>query len=415
MNGWYVKVIGGAILGVFIAAIFTSPSISFSNEVGSSAHLAGAASSIPRSEAEAFRTPAGDLSYREILAFQRGKDLFEAPIDAWSPSSSTIVIEDHNGTSCLSCHPNGGRNAIEQNGRHKYLGLPVSILSRDDDLLGFSIPKQIQVGNRIPAQEISINWTEGTINIRDRTFDVVFPTVEVNGIVNPDLILKIPPNLNGLALIEAIEGGDIETWYHQTGIGALPVDRRSSAFKTNKFGFRATSSSVETFVEGAIQFELGVNDLQSIDPRQIEAVSYYSREIGVPVRESIDDVARSGEDLFSDIGCVACHRPSYGITRRVGSREYPMVIWPFSDFLLHDLGYGSRGFIGPSHVKTTPLWSIGRIEETLGFGAYLYDGRARNITEAIVWHGGDAAFARRSFFDLGDQERQEVIAFLESL
>jgi len=41
--------------------------------------------------------------------------------------------------------------------------------------------------------------------------------------------------------------------------------------------------------------------------------------------------------------------------------------------------------------------------------------RARNLEEAILWHGGEALAARDAFAILAKSERQALIAFLESL
>jgi CxxC motif-containing protein (DUF1111 family) len=46
---------------------------------------------------------------------------------------------------------------------------------------------------------------------------------------------------------------------------------------------------------------------------------------------------------------------------------------------------------------------------------FLHDGRARNLTEAILWHGGEAKQSKEKFAALAKQEREAVIAFLKSL
>jgi CxxC motif-containing protein (DUF1111 family) len=50
-----------------------------------------------------------------------------------------------------------------------------------------------------------------------------------------------------------------------------------------------------------------------------------------------------------------------------------------------------------------------------GHTFFLHDGRARNLTEAILWHGGEAAKARDRFAALEKAGRQALITFLESL
>jgi CxxC motif-containing protein (DUF1111 family) len=65
--------------------------------------------------------------------------------------------------------------------------------------------------------------------------------------------------------------------------------------------------------------------------------------------------------------------------------------------------------------RTPPLWGIGLTERVNGHTFFLHDGRARNLTEAILWHGGEATKARDGFAALPANDRGALIAFLESL
>ncbi len=65
--------------------------------------------------------------------------------------------------------------------------------------------------------------------------------------------------------------------------------------------------------------------------------------------------------------------------------------------------------------RTSPLWGIGLTRTVSGHSFFLHDGRARNLTEAILWHGGEAERARNAFATLGPQDRAALITFLESL
>ena len=65
--------------------------------------------------------------------------------------------------------------------------------------------------------------------------------------------------------------------------------------------------------------------------------------------------------------------------------------------------------------RTQPLWGIGLTERVNGHTFFLHDGRARNLTEAILWHGGEAQAARDTFAGLAADDRKALIAFLESL
>ncbi len=65
--------------------------------------------------------------------------------------------------------------------------------------------------------------------------------------------------------------------------------------------------------------------------------------------------------------------------------------------------------------RTPPLWGIGLVERINGHSFFLHDGRARNLMEAVLWHGGEARLARQHFERLSSDERWHVVRFLESL
>jgi len=65
--------------------------------------------------------------------------------------------------------------------------------------------------------------------------------------------------------------------------------------------------------------------------------------------------------------------------------------------------------------RTAPLWGIGLTEAVGGFTRFLHDGRARSLEEAILWHGGEAEAVKQSFIRLDQQQRADLIAFLNSL
>jgi CxxC motif-containing protein (DUF1111 family) len=88
--------------------------------------------------------------------------------------------------------------------------------------------------------------------------------------------------------------------------------------------------------------------------------------------------------------------------------------------LLHDLGpelsderpsFQAQG----SEWRTPPLWGIGLVQKVNGHTRFLHDGRARDLTEAVLWHGGEATGARQAFTKLPRSERKALLAFLGSL
>ncbi len=76
------------------------------------------------------------------------------------------------------------------------------------------------------------------------------------------------------------------------------------------------------------------------------------------------------------------------------------LIWPYTDLLLHDMGEGladnrPEGDATGREWRTPPLWGIGLTETVSGHTNLLHDGRARNLLEAILWHGGEAERAKQ--------------------
>lgn len=129
----------------------------------------------------------------------------------------------------------------------------------------------------------------------------------------------------------------------------------------------------------------------------------------------------AGKSLFYESGCIACHTPKHAT-----QVDWPdanlkgQLIWPYSGLLLHDMGEGladnrPEGVADGQEWRTAPLWGIGLTETVNGHTFFLHDGRARNLTEAILWHGGEAEAAKQNFLHMNAEERTALLAFLNSL
>jgi CxxC motif-containing protein (DUF1111 family) len=159
-----------------------------------------------------------------------------------------------------------------------------------------------------------------------------------------------------------------------------------------------------------------------INAKLLDLVAFYARNLAVPPRRDPDapDVL-AGKRLFHEIGCASCHAPSF--TTGDASPDAHLrrqKIWPYSDFLLHDMGDGladgrPEARANGSEWRTAPLWGIGLTEIVNGHAFFLHDGRARNLTEAILWHGGEAQRARDGFAQLAPADRARLLAFVNSL
>ena len=154
----------------------------------------------------------------------------------------------------------------------------------------------------------------------------------------------------------------------------------------------------------------------------LDLVTFYAQTLGVPARRDVDDPAvLRGKAAFYGAGCASCHVPKFVTSRAAENPAHRFqLIWPYSDFLLHDMGAGladnrPEGLADGREWRTPPLWGIGLTETVSGHTFFLHDGRARDLVEAILWHGGEAQATRDAFAQMSQATRDDVVAFLESL
>lgn len=176
-------------------------------------------------------------------------------------------------------------------------------------------------------------------------------------------------------------------------------------------------------------------EMLDVSTEDMEAVDMYLQGLGVPARRDVNDPdVIAGEKLFYKAGCHLCHvvtlhTNSRGTTLLAGT-TLPWLggrqeIHPYSDFLLHDMGSEIMGvglndnmvsgLARGNEWRTTPLWGIGLQNLVNGHTYFLHDGRARNFTEAIMWHGGEGYASRQKFANFTRLQRAQLIRFLWSL
>ncbi len=302
-----------------------------------------------------------------------------------------------------------------------------------------------------------------TVSLRRPAYgvsDLAYGPMDAGTTLSP----RIAPPMIGLGLIEAIPDADILANADPddkkgTGIRGRPAivrDHRTGEIALGRFGWKAQNATVRDQVADAFSADIGIStpdrpnahgdctdrearclvmptgvqkrlgDTEAPDP-VLPLVTFYSENLAVPARRNAGapDVLH-GKDMFYRSGCTACHTPKFvtrdGIRDKDGkdSPQAFQLIWPYSDFLLHDMGEGLSdgqqvGVASGRDWRTPPLWGIGLTQTVSGQQAYLHDGRARTLTEAILWHGGEAEKARNAFADLSKDDRQALINFLESL
>ena len=151
-------------------------------------------------------------------------------------------------------------------------------------------------------------------------------------------------------------------------------------------------------------------------------VEFYSQHLAVPIRRNANDSqVKRGQTLFAKAGCDSCHKP---IAKTAPRPDFPALsnqtIHPYTDLLLHDMGPGLADH-RPEYLasgqewRTAPLWGIGYTQEVNGHSYFLHDGRARNLMEAVLWHGGEAQMAQQQVLKFNKKQRDALMAFLNSL
>ena len=157
----------------------------------------------------------------------------------------------------------------------------------------------------------------------------------------------------------------------------------------------------------------------------------WHRGLAVPAARNLsDETVQRGRSLFREIGCATCHRPSWetgddhftdpnGFFADGDSRlpRYPhQKIWPYTDMVQHRLYM--KNDIRTGWCRTTPLWGRGLSPICSGHSDRLHDCRARNVIEAIMWHGSAQSDARTSvekFRQLSKSDREAMVKFINAI
>lgn len=162
---------------------------------------------------------------------------------------------------------------------------------------------------------------------------------------------------------------------------------------------------------------------------QFWALMVWHRGLAIPRARNLNDPqVQRGKELFNQIGCVACHRPTWKTgsdnywapSMLLGKQlpQYPnQTIHPYTDMMQHKL-YMKNDIHG-SWCRTTPLWGRGLALINTGSEDRLHDCRARNEIEAIMWHmyskKSHAYNAAHKFYELPKADRDAVVKFLRSI
>jgi len=371
-----------------------------------------------------------------------------------------------NAPACAGCHVNDGHGAPPDAEHPTRAGLlfRLSIPGRDEH--GGPVPDPVYggqlndraVGSVPPEARMGISYRTKSGKYADGTpYELQAPTYSILdpafGAPSRSIMIspRLAPPVIGMGLLEAIPEAQIVAAADPNdadgdGVSGRPNRVWNTATKRmelGRFGWKANVATVEAQTAGAFVGDIGVTShvqpyencppaqtacirapnggTPEIDRRRLDSVVFYSRVLAVPKRRPAAKAKdRAGAELFSSLGCAACHAPEH----RTGRSDVPALadrtIHPYTDLLLHDMGRGladGRPDFRASGLewRTAPLWGLGLLDEVNGYIRLLHDGRARSIEEAILWHGGEAKAARDGFTKLGKTERDDLVAFLRSL
>lgn len=368
----------------------------------------------------------------------------------------------YNNVSCVSCHVNDGRGKPPVNGE------PLSSM-----LFRLSLPGTNPHGGPNPVPGFGGQLQPRAIAGKQGEADVIITYTTINGTYAdgtpyalrqpvyslsnayaslPSGVMlspRVAPPVFGLGLLEAIDEKDILQYADPSDEDGDGISGKanhvwevmSQSFKLGRFGWKAGQPSLIQQSAGAYNEDMGVtnfifpvensfdqpqydqlNDDHELSDSLLHAVAFYMQTLGVPARRDADlPEVQAGKRLFNQIQCASCHIARHVTSSNMAfSQRSNQTIFPYTDMLLHDMGAGladnrPEALADGYEWRTPALWGIGLTRKINGHDYFLHDGRARNITEAILWHGGEAEASKEKFRNLSATERQLVLKFIESL
>lgn len=349
--------------------------------------------------------------------------------------------------SCVACHVNNGRSLPAGPGQAMSQSL-VKVGSDSSGSPHSGLGAVLQSKSTGGAGEGNASISSYTIvngNYGDGTpFSLRTPVYAFSGTTPSHYSVRVAPALVGMGLLEAISESSITALADPgdsdmdgiSGRTQIVTDPETGQPRLGRFGYKGASPKISHQVAIALNTDLGVTtsifpilDGQTsavaveVSDSEIDLMTRYVALLGVQARRDLNDAqAQLGESLFVSVGCADCHTRQF-----TTSPHHPMAelrsqtIQPFSDLLLHDMGPEladnmGEGIATGSEWRTAPLWNIGHAAGVNETGeAYLHDGRARTLAEAILWHGGEGQASKEAFRALSASERAAIIKFLKSL
>lgn len=428
----------------------------------------GGAATVDDRTRKAFSRPAANLENASRAEFFIGNAFFNSP---WIVAPASAGARDglgplFNARSCDACHNNDGRGRPPEPGQP-----PISLV------LQLSVPGAAPHGEPLPEPSYGSNLNpfaidglsaEGTVRIEHDEIAGTFADGEPYTLQRPRYIFeqlaygdlapdvqvspRVAPSVFGAGFLEFVPEAQILEWEDPDDHDGDGISGRanrvwslsSQSVVLGRYGWKANQPDLAHQTAAAFNTEIGMTTAlrpaENCMPSQSTCnaapgggspeisdeifahIVHYQRTLGVPSRRNLDrPEVRTGARLFLESGCAACHRPSLSTAAVPEIPELAnQTFHPFTDLLLHDMGPELADqrpdfMASGSEWRTPPLWGLG-LQRTVNDHTFLlHDGRARNVTEAILWHGGEGEKAREAFRHLSRVDREALLAFLDSL
>lgn len=424
----------------------------------------------------AFSLPARNLSILRRDNFFIGNAFFKQP---WIAAPASTKARDglgplFNTNTCQSCHVKDGRGRPPLNDDENFLSalmrlsIPATTEAHQAQLIQNGVIPEPTYGDQLQPGAVpgikgegrpAISYENITGQFADgSSYTLIKPTPRIDalnyGKLHPDTLLsvRVAPSMIGLGLLDAITEADIlanadPDDADNDGISGRPNrvwDVQLKQTVLGRFGWKANQPNINQQSAAAFHSDLGINsDLipgqnctrvqtdchkaidggtPEIPTKILDTVVFYASTLAVPARRNTKnpEVTR-GEALFAQANCSSCHQPEFTTGTHPSIPELSnQTINPYSDLLLHDMGEGLSDnrpdFLATGREwRTPPLWGIGLTETVNAHTRFLHDGRARNLNEAILWHGGEAEASKQQYIDMPKADRDALVAFLNSL
>ncbi|MDC5821563.1 c-type cytochrome [Vibrio europaeus] len=436
----------------------------------------GGGTSVKKEGANAFSLPAGNLPMSKRLDFSVGNSFFRNP---WVQAPASTDARDglgplFNTNGCQNCHIKDGRGHPPEEGDiHAVsmlvrLSIPAMTPEQKKAFIKDGVIPEPTYGGQLQDFALQDQTPEGTIEITYNDVPVTFADGTVVTLRKPDLSItdlgygeihpdtqmsaRVAPPMIGLGLLESIPDETLKAWADEQdkngdGIsGKVNVvwDVRANDFAIGRFGWKAGQPNLMQQNAAAFNGDVGLtsnlfpnenctskqticDDLPNggspeVSDNLLDFVEFYSQHLAVPIRRNVDKPeVKLGQELFAKVGCDSCHKTNVKTGNREGLPALSnQTIHPYTDMLLHDMGPGLADnrpeyLANGQEWRTQPLWGIGYTKEVNDHTYFLHDGRARNLMEAVLWHGGEAEIAKQKVLKFNQKEREALIAFLNSL